>query len=217
MRLNGGQPTPVNAQVAKNRLAGRHPPSWALFFAVMLIVLAGDLITKSLAFEHVAAQPVVLDASSSGDLSVPPHDPISLVPYVLSLKLTINTGAVFGQGKGLQVLFMVVSVVAAIVVIKVFASSDAGAYLTHVSLALIMAGALGNLHDRIQFNAVRDLLWLFPDLTLPFGLQWPGGRKDLYPWIFNVADVALVVGVVLMLIIIWRGPKGAPANQTDPD
>jgi lipoprotein signal peptidase len=82
---------------------------------------------------------------------------------------------------------------------------------------MILAGALGNLHDRIHFNAVRDLLWLFPGLTLPFGLHWPGGQSGLYPWIFNIADVALLVGVALLLIIIWRGPKGAPVDQTAPD
>jgi lipoprotein signal peptidase len=44
------------------------------------------------------------------------------------------------------------------------------------------------------------MLWLFPDVKLPFGLAWPGGSRELYPWIFNLADVWLLAGIVLVAI-----------------
>ena len=181
-----------------------------------LVLLTFDLVSKSLAFKCVAGAPVVLSGHNATE-AVPPHEAINLVPYVLSLKLTLNTGAIFGLAKGAQWLFVVVSVVAVLVIARVFWASPAAAYGTHLSLALILAGALGNLHDRIRFNAVRDLLWLFPDVRLPFAWHWPCGRDELYPWIFNVADASLVAGVALMLIIMWRGPKHGLGDQKAPD
>ena len=72
-----------------------------------------------------------------------------------------------------------------------------------MGLALILGGALGNLYDRVMFNAVRDMFWLLPGVKLPFGLRWPGGMDDAYPWLFNLADVALLAGVGMMVVILW--------------
>ena len=207
---DSSQPEP-----APSALAGRHLPSWALMIGATLFLLTFDLVSKSLAFKWVADTPVVLSGHNPAE-AVPPHEAIRLVPYVLSLKLTLNTGAVFGLGKGAQWLFVVVSFLAVLVIVRVFWASPAGARGTHLSLTLILAGALGNLHDRIRFNAVRDLLWLFPDSRLPFAWHWPGGRDELYPWIFNVADASLVAGVALMLILMWRGPKRGPGDRKFP-
>ena len=51
---------------------------------------------------------------------------------------------------------------------------------------------------------MRDLLYLFPGLSLPFGWSWPNGATEVYPWIFNIADSALVCGVVVMTGLMWR-------------
>ena len=92
-----------------------------------------------------------------------------------------------------------------------FWRSPRGAWVLHAALALILAGALGNLYDRWCFAAVRDMLHMLPDVHLPFGLHWPGpsvppghppvdGPTEIWPWIFNLADVALMVGVGLVLV-----------------
>lgn len=184
------------------------------------MVLTTDLVTKTLAFELVATSPVRLtDSVRLGFSPIPPHNAIPLLPSILSLKLTLNTGAIFGLGKGHQWFFIVVSMVAVLVLIRVFWMSHAQARVVHVALAMILAGAMGNLYDRIRFNAVRDLLWLFPEVKLPFGWRWSDGPTgdQLYPWIFNVADAALVVGVVLMLVMMWSaGPHERVADR-DPD
>jgi len=180
-----------------------------LFVACTVVVLGADLVFKQWAFDHIApGAPVVLDPDQP-NRPIPHHEPINLVPHVLSLQLVTNTGAVFGIGKGAQGMFAVVSVVATVVILFVFLRSERGAWVQQTALALILAGALGNLHDRIRFNAVRDMLWLFPDVKLPLGLAWPGGNPDLYPWRFNIADAALVVGVGLTLILMWRAEKQA--------
>jgi signal peptidase II len=64
--------------------------------------------------------------------------------------------------------------------------------LPAIALGLVIGGALGNLVDRVRFGAVVDFL----DFS---GL--------LFPWVFNVADSGISVGVVLLLIDSFFGPR----------
>lgn len=179
-----------------------------IFFVIAAVVLAGDLIVKHLSFAHVADQPILLTANNAHDPSViPHHEAVPLIPHVLSLKLTLNHGAVFGLGAGGRVFFIAVTLIAIVTIITLFWRSDHQQRVLHVGLSLVLAGALGNLYDRIVYAAVRDMLYLFPGVKLPFGLSWPGGISELYPWIFNVADVALCVGVGLILLTMLRKPR----------
>lgn len=184
--------------------AMRHPWSVSLFALVVAVTLTADLASKWAAFEYVADWPVELSRELAGDpTQVPEHEPIVVLPYVLSLRLTTNTGAVFGLGKGGQWLFMAVSVLAVGVIGRVFCRSAAGAWKLHVALGMILAGALGNLYDRVRFHAVRDMLWLLPE-------------TGVWPWIFNVADAALMVGVGVMVLVMWRDERRAPSGQSSP-
>lgn len=174
------------------------------FLALVAVLVGVDLVIKSWSFEHVAGVPVVLDPARPLEVLIPHHQPRVLVPHVLSLWLTTNTGAVFGSAKGAKPLFVTVSILAVGVVGFLFLRSNARSYLFHLGLALVLSGALGNLYDRLMFSAVRDMFFLFPDVNLPFGLAWPGGNTGVYPWIFNFADVALVIGVVLLGLLSWH-------------
>ena len=177
-------------------IAGRHRRSWAWFGVTTLLLLATDLVTKWLAFERVAGEPIRLTRENAGlEGTIPNHPAIPLIPGVMSLKLTTNTGAVFGLGKGGQWVFVTVSVVASLLVCRFFYTSRPGARSFHVALGLVLAGALGNMYDRVRFNAVRDLLRLFPE-------------TQLWPWIFNVADAALMVGVGLIIVNVWWADRG---------
>lgn len=169
------------------------------FLGIALVTLAADLVCKYLSFQYVAGTPVVLTREAAGDpLLIPDHPPIVLIPHVLNLRLTTNTGAVFGLGKGGQWVFIVASVIAMGVVGRVFWRSKADARWLHVALGLIVAGALGNLYDRVRYGAVRDMFLMLPD-------------TGLWPWIFNIADVALVVGVGVLAVLMWFLPPPAPA------
>lgn len=70
--------------------------------------------------------------------------------------------------------------------------------LLAVALALIAGGALGNLADRIRFGAVADFFHFFVDTE-----NW--GRLSWY--VFNVADVAIVAGVALLLYDSFASPR----------
>lgn len=194
--------------------AGRHLPSIALFVVTAALLVAGDLASKSAAFASVAGAPLTLRSGAANDGSViPAHAPRVIVPRVLALHLTVNRGAVFGLGQGGRWIFIVFSVVATIVIVTIFARSDPRRHVLHLTLAAVLAGALGNLYDRLRFGMVRDLLHLFPDVRLPFGWTWPDGRSCLYPWIFNVADVCLVVGLFVLLALMLRQDRAAALER----
>lgn len=187
--------------------AGSHAPSVAVFVITWLAILAADLGIKAWSFATVAGRPVVLDRQAARDpwfWDQYAHEPTVLIPGLLNLHLTTNTGAVFGLGKGAQTFFVVVSIVAVAVLWRVFWRSPARAYVMHAALGLILGGALGNLHDRLRFNAVRDMFHMLPDTRL-------------WPWIFNLADAALMIGVGLLMVILWISDRRGRTAGSDPD
>jgi lipoprotein signal peptidase len=63
--------------------------------------------------------------------------------------------------------------------------------------------------DRVSVGAVRDFLHLFPRRELPFGLSWPGGSDEWFPWVFNVADMELIAGMLLLMYAVHRNERRA--------
>ena len=183
--------------------------SFIIFLVSAVVVLGVDLASKTRAFARVADAPIELAGRNPGDRIIPDHDTIIAVPKVLAFKLTLNRGAAFGLAQGGRWVFIVVAVAAVAVIGSFFWKSEPQDRWLRAALALMLAGALGNLYDRIRFGMVRDFMWLFPDVPLPFGWTWPGGNADLYPWIFNVADAAMCVAVVLVGIHVIRGRRNA--------
>ncbi|MEM6854159.1 MAG: signal peptidase II [Planctomycetota bacterium] len=210
---------PADEAARPFKLAGRSGVAIAFFLSVVALILIADLGLKYWSFSYVAGRQVVLTDEVTEDhrgfWSKYPHDPIVVVPSVLELRLTTNTGAVFGLGKGNRLLFIAVSVVATVIIGLMFWRSPARAWGLHLALGMILSGALGNLYDRVLYRAVRDMLHMFPGVDLPFGLNWPGGITEVWPWIFNLADVALMVGVGLVLIATWRADAAAKAAKAE--
>ncbi len=191
--------TDVETAKPATRSACRSGRAVTLFFVVFIAALVADLSLKTWAFAELGPEPVDIPAVLDGIEPLPP-DTVTIVPGVLSLRLTLNTGAVFGMWSGYRSMFIITTAVAIAVVAFFFCTSRERQWVVHTALALVLAGAIGNLYDRWQYHAVRDMLWLFPDVELPLGLSWPGGVRDVYPWIFNIADVALLVGIIALLI-----------------
>jgi len=203
---NATPPPPVHP-----KRAWRSPAAITLFLGLTLVVLAADLGLKYWAFENVAGVPVRVEKKNRGPTiqiqqpgigwvtidplrpdepasAMPDHPPVKVVPGLLSLRLTINTGAVFGLGKGAQWVFAIISIAALAVIAWLFVRSPAWVPVWHIALALVTAGAAGNLYDRVQYKAVRDMLHLFPETRF-------------WPWIFNIADAALMVGVGMIVLL----------------
>ena len=203
--------------------ARRSAVAWALLLLVVLVGLVLDLWTKQWAFEEVAGAPVELVYADivDGANPIPWHDGVRVVsPDLLDFRLVLNRGAVFGIGQGRRVAFVLFTGVAIVVAVVVFGWwTQARAHLAHVAIGLILAGGLGNLYDRLSIGAVRDFLHLLPRRDLPFGISWPGGTTEVFPWIFNLADVELLVGMALLLIhvqILDRRARAASRSAEEP-
>ena len=100
---------------------------------------------------------------------------ISVIENVFNLTSVENRGAAFGLFQNNQIIFIVVALIASIV----------GLYALH-SIMLIIAGALGNLIDRIRLDFVVDYF--------DFVFIWN--------YVFNLADCFIVVGTILLCLYV---------------
>lgn len=140
---------------------------------------------------------VVLDQATKWAVisAIEPFSVIEIVPNI-NLTLTFNTGAAFSflaaAGGWQRWLFAGFAAIVAVVLVVWIRRLPPGDGLLAAALALILGGATGNLIDRVLLGHVID----FVQVYLPF-LPW----KVFNPWpAFNVADSAIFVGVVLLLI-----------------
>jgi signal peptidase II len=140
--------------------------------------------------------------------SIDPDQPHVVVPDFFHLVNITNTGAAFGSFKNNNAFFIAISCVALLVALVLLIGhrheSPKSIWWTRdmwrdLSLALLLAGVLGNLTDRLLYGHVIDFL-LF-DLHLPFAHPWPA---------FNVADSCICIAVVFFIIHSFRQEKRAP-------
>jgi len=136
------------------------------------IILALDLITKYLA-----------------QLWLEPYQPLEVLPF-FNLTLVFNRGAAFSflsDASGWQRwLFVGLGLVASVVIIFWLRRLPRQEKWTAVALVLVLGGALGNLVERLWQGHVTDFLDVYYR-----GWHWPA---------FNVADSAISIGVVLLLM-----------------
>ena len=195
--------------------ASRSPGAWVFLIAVTLTALLIDLSTKHAAFRWVADAPVnvradeVLAAGPARlDTLLPAHPPIVVIPHLLEFKLVLNAGAVFGAGQGKRYVFMGFTFLALGFALWMFARwTDRRERLAHGAIALLLAGGLGNLYDRVVYACVRDFLHPLPTAKLPFGLAWPSGDRMLWPYVSNVADAFLILGIAVLVVKLWKGDR----------
>jgi signal peptidase II len=187
--------------------------SWARVLLVLALGLVFDLGTKHWTFQTVAGEPIVLDPKvllSDPDYNPIPHHPgVQALPgNLLDLQLVINRGAVFGIGANRRFFFIAFTIGALAAGLLVFGwFTTSRQWLAHVAIGLILAGGIGNLYDRIVYTVVRDFLHMLPEWRLPFGWNWPGGSPELFPWVFNLADVMLLTGMGLLILHMHRTEK----------
>jgi signal peptidase II len=185
----------------------RNPSALARFFLVCLVGLGLDLWTKSYSFAHLApASAAVADARPRVK---------EFIPGWLHFEVTTNRGAVFGVGQGQKWLFLSVSVLAIGFLSYLFATSDRQRFYQFI-LGMLLAGVLGNMYDRIVFSHVRDMIHALPGWHWPGTWSigsYPGQGRDVFPFIFNVADILLCVGVGLMVVYSLFAPAAAAKEK----
>jgi signal peptidase II len=146
------------------------------------------------AFGGAAALVVALDQlSKHWALQALDDGPIDLVGS-LRLKLTFNDGAAFSLGGGRTAVIAVIAMVVSAVVIRLGLRAERRQWA--VGLGVVLGGAVGNLVDRV----LRAGDGLLGGHVVDFiDLQW-------WP-VFNVADIALWVGIGLLGLASWREPE----------
>lgn len=113
---------------------------------------------------------------------------VPFIPHILSLSNIRNYGAAWSMFQGQQLMLFVISIVA-LIVLLVFLKKNQHDPLLALGIALMIGGTLGNFIDRIRLGYVVDMF------TLDF-INFP---------IFNVADCALTVGVIILVIALFTG------------
>jgi signal peptidase II len=153
----------------------------------------------------VAAGALLLDQLSKAlvEHTLSGRPAIKVVPGVLSLTYTTNSGGAFGFGESAPWLFAGATIVVSAVIVVV--STRPMRPWIAVALGLILGGALGNLADRVANGpGVSGRVTDFIDLQI-----WP---------IFNLADTAIVIGAVILAIASFDGadehaePSEAPGS-----
>ena len=147
------------------------------FWVPAVLCLAADLVSKQIAFAFLER--------------IPSHRHVVLGPWLV-LQLERNTGGVFGVLRGKSYLFVALSVVALGVVAWMLRGVKPGQRLLPAALGLVVAGALGNLFDRVCFGYVRDFIYVEI-------IHWPA---------FNVADACICIAAGLLAIEILRAEVG---------
>ena len=129
------------------------------------------------------------------------HNPV--IPNFFDLVYWQNTGAAFSVGHGKNGFFIVLSFVALIGLLIAWARNVFPDRISRWAVAMLLAGILGNVTDRIFHGHVVDFL-LF-NLHVPFASPWPA---------FNVADSCICIAVGLFLIASFRPhPTGAEKSK----
>ena len=122
------------------------------------------------------------------------------LPWTLRLNLTLNRGAAFGLGSKYAPVIALAAVCVVVFVLGTTRGLDAR--WPRLGVGLVLGGALGNLTDRL----FREGDGLLGGAVVDFvDLQW-------WP-VFNVADAAVCVGAVLLVLTAAREPGGEPAPE----
>lgn len=159
---------------------------------------------RPLAFGLTVAAIVLADQVSKWSVgrSVPPSGR-PIITGVFSLTPTQNTGGAFSLLQAHNSVFLAIAVVAVLALILAYRYVGRQDMLVCAALALALGGAIGNVIDRAAFGYVRDFFHLH-DMS----------GKTLWP-IFNIADSAITVSVVLLAYRSIRPQRPTPRAGED--
>jgi signal peptidase II len=154
-----------------------------IHFLLALLIVLLDQWTKRLVATRIAM-----------------YSHIQIIPGFFRLTHTENTGAAFSlfadsPSHWKTVLLIGFSFVAMVIVSVLLWKQTRALTITGVALAFILGGAVGNLWDRVASGRVVDFLLFYIKQY-----QWP---------VFNLADSAIVVGAILLVMEILWGKSGA--------
>ena len=155
----------------------RRRSSLTLFWSIIAAIVVGDVITKRIAV----------------DALVPRYVPRAVLGDWVQFRLVYNQGAAFGiyLGQWSRWIFIALTVVAVVILWRMFRITKPTDWFRTTAIAMVVGGALGNLLDRLRSaQGVVD----FIDVGIG-AHRWPT---------FNVADMGVSVGAVLLAWVLWQ-------------
>ncbi len=166
--------------------------------AVMILVL--DQITKIIAVKTM------------------PPVPVKVIGDFLQWNLVFNEGGAFSSNLGSGSFYTFAAIFVTILVLVVLAKDAGKNKLLDYSLAMVIGGALGNLTDRLYYGKVVDFIDVdFFDIHLQpakiLFYDFPGYYMTRWP-VFNIADSAVSVGMVLIIIALILDAKRGARKQS---
>lgn len=157
------------------------------FWPLLLLLIFADCTTKRLAEEHL----------------LPEHVPHPVVGDVVRFTLAYNPDAAFSfsLGQHSRIGFTVLALGVLIALGSVYRSTAAQDRMQAIALALVAGGAIGNVMDRFRtpngaYRGVVD----FIDIGV-------GGWRF---WTFNLADVGVTCGAILLALLLLKRREGSP-------
>jgi signal peptidase II len=122
----------------------------------------------------------------------------------LRFDLTYNKGGVFGIMQGYQHFFLIVSIIVLAIMVFYYFYEKTMPQLFRIAMALIIGGAAGNIFDRLISGrpGVVDFISL--------------GVDGVYRWpTFNIADMVIIAGALLLVIVVYREDKKIPEDNAE--
>ncbi|MEX0909315.1 MAG: signal peptidase II [Gemmatimonadaceae bacterium] len=158
-----------------------------LFWSVVVGVVLMDVVTKAIAVYAL----------------VPQRIPRQVIGEYLRFTLVYNPGAAFGLHLGdySRWIFTILTIGALYILARLYRTTRPDDWSRTLALALVCAGAIGNLIDRL-----RSPLGVVDFIDIGFG-------PDLRWWTFNVADMAVSTGAFMLAWVLW-GEEKAEAVAT---
>ena len=163
---------------------------------VGLLVIILDQLTKHWVVSFFSSKPQGYVVPILGD--------------ILSLVYVKNTGVAFSLLEGQMVMFFFIALAIGVIGYLYWRSRETGTLLLKITFGLVLGGAIGNLIDRFSHAYVVDFIhFQIPNIGFDFA-------------VFNVADSAISVGVVLLAYLVWRmgvageRPTSARITPTEP-
>jgi signal peptidase II len=174
--------------------------NWAFLVGATLFLLALDQTTKWLVRQNLAV----------GEAWAP----IPALAKIFTFTHVQNTGVAFGQLAGLGWLFMLVNLAVLVGVIVYYPRIPQGQWPLRLAAALILAGDLGNVIDRLRtaFHIAQysGNLWT----ALPQASVTDFFDFKIWP-VFNVADFCVVSGVAILAWTLWQAEKRQAVAESE--
>jgi signal peptidase II len=137
------------------------------------------------------------------------HDIRPVIVGFVRLRYTENTGAAFGLFQGWTGVLSVAAVAIIAAIVLSAPRVGGGTWPAMLAMGLVLGGAIGNLLDRLTLGYVRDFIEVYGP-----HIEWQATRYT-FP-IFNVADSAITVGVLLIMALLLFGKSDARPSEARP-